>query len=135
MARKKYRVDLTVGMGTSYTPDPSKEDHYRCFVLDPGLDHDAFVVGFEIRPGEPRIVHHLTLFALDSAEDERAAAALDAADPGPGYECFGDTRVPSRWLVGSGPGGGAIAMPETAASLDSFPMSIPSASCAALAAF
>ena len=58
------------------------------------------------------MVHHLTLFAFDSAADEKTAEDLDAADPGPGYACFGDTRAPSRWLVGSGPGGGALAFPE-----------------------
>jgi hypothetical protein len=57
-------------------------------------------------------VHHLTLFALDSPEAEKEATDLDDADPGAGYSCFGDTRAPSRWLVGSGPGGGALTFPE-----------------------
>lgn len=96
------RVDLTLTMPEPYTPDDTLDDIYRCFILDPGLTEDAFVVGFELRLGQPEMVHHLTLYALDSEEDETDAAALDAADPGPGYTCFGDSLVSSRWLVGAG---------------------------------
>ncbi|MFZ5476470.1 MAG: hypothetical protein ACOZNI_06795 [Myxococcota bacterium] len=106
------RVDLTLEMAEAYTPDASLEDDYRCFVLDPGLAEDRFVTGFGVRPGEPRMVHHLTLFALDSEEAEQDAEALDEAEPGSGYTCFGDTVVPSRWLVGSGPGDAGGAFPE-----------------------
>lgn len=97
------RVDLTLTMPEPYTPDPSLEDEYRCFILDPGLSADAFVTGFEVRLGQPAMVHHMTLFALDFADDEREAAALDAADEGPGYTCFADPGVRSRWLVSTGP--------------------------------
>jgi hypothetical protein len=106
------RVDLSLRMAEPYVPASSKDDDYRCFVLDPGLAEDRFITAFHIHPGEPRMVHHLTLFALDSAEVEQAAAALDEEEAGPGYTCFGDTRVPSRWLAGSGPGGGAVHLPE-----------------------
>ncbi|MCY1013706.1 hypothetical protein OV079_50905 [Nannocystis pusilla] len=90
-------------MPTPYAPAQPIIDDYRCFVLAPELAEDAFVTAFEVRLGRPDVVHHLTLYALDSAEDEQAAADLDAAEEGPGYTCFGDTIVPSRWLVGSGP--------------------------------
>jgi hypothetical protein len=98
------RVDLTIEMPQPYTPSELVEDEYRCFILDPGLTKDVFVTGFEVRLGRPEMVHHMTLFALDSAEDEQAAAALDAAEDGTGYTCFSDPQVPSRWLVSSGPG-------------------------------
>lgn len=97
------RVDSTLTMPTPYAPTQPLIDDYRCFILEPGLAEDAFVTAFEVRLGRPDVVHHLTLYALDSAADEEAAAALDAAEAGPGYTCFGDTIVPSRWLVGSGP--------------------------------
>lgn len=106
------RVDRTLEMPEPYTPDGSIEDDYRCFILDPGLGEDAFVTGFEVRPGRPEMVHHWTLFALDSADDEQDAAALDAVDDGPGYRCFGDTIVPSRWLVGAGPSDRGSLLPE-----------------------
>jgi len=97
------RVDLSLEMPEPYTPDAALDDDYRCFILDPGLAADAFVTGFEVRLGQPAMVHHMTLFALDTAEDEADAAALDAAEDGPGYTCFVDTVVPSRWLVSTGP--------------------------------
>jgi len=97
------RVDLTLEMPTPYAPIEPIIDDYRCFILDPGLGEDAFVTAFEVRLGRPDVVHHLTLYALDSAKDEQDAATLDAAEEGPGYTCFGETVVPSRWLVGSGP--------------------------------
>ncbi|PCC73648.1 Copper type II ascorbate-dependent monooxygenase, C-terminal domain [Nannocystis exedens] len=96
------RVDLTLAMPEPYTPDETADDVYRCFVLDPRLREDAFVVAFAIRLGRAEMVHHLTLYALDDGEDEAEAAALDEADAGPGYTCFGDPLVPSRWLVGAG---------------------------------
>lgn len=97
------RVDLTLEMPEPFAPSGLADDEYRCFILDPGLAEDAFVTGFEVRLGRPELVHHLTLFALDSAEAEQEAVALDAADDGPGYTCFSDPGVPSHWLVGAGP--------------------------------
>ncbi|MCY1060764.1 hypothetical protein [Nannocystis sp. SCPEA4] len=105
------RVDLTLAMPEPYTPDETLDDDYRCFVLDPGLTEDAFVTGFEVRLGHSGMVHHMTLFALDSAEDEAFAAELDADEDGPGYTCFGDTIVESRWLVGAGPSDPGALMP------------------------
>jgi hypothetical protein len=107
------RVDMTIDMGVSYHPNLQVEDDYRCFIIDPGLVEDRFITAFDVKPGEPREVHHLTLFALDSQEAEEAAATLDAAEPGPGYTCYGDIGVPdARWLVGWGPGETALFFPE-----------------------
>jgi hypothetical protein len=105
------RVDRTVEMTEPYTPDATLDDDYRCFVLDPGLTEDAYVTGFRVRLGAPEIVHHVTLFALDTPEAERQAEALDAAAPGPGYACFGDTIAPTRWVAGSGPGNARAELP------------------------
>lgn len=106
------RVDKTLVMPEPYTPSESVEDEYRCFIIDPELAEDAFVTGFEVRLGQPEMVHHMTLFALDSAEDEEGAAELDAADDAPGYPCFADAVVPSRWLVGTGPSDRGGPMPD-----------------------
>ena len=54
----------------SYTPSTEAEDDYRCFLLDPELEEDAFVTAFEARPGDRRIVHHAILFAVPDAEVE-----------------------------------------------------------------
>ncbi len=110
---KLARVDKTVAMQTEYTPDAAVFDDYRCFLVDPGLAEDLFITGFDVRPGVANMVHHLTLFAVDSKDAETKAEALDAAEPGPGYSCLDDLRVDdTRWLVGWGPGGGALQFPE-----------------------
>jgi hypothetical protein len=106
------RVDLTLTMAEPYTPDASRPDDYRCFVIDPMTDRDRFVTGYEVRPGEPRTVHHVLLFSLANEESDREATALDAADPTPGYECFGGPGAGDfRFLAGWAPGTGATIFP------------------------
>jgi len=110
---KLERVDMTLGMGTGYTPDAALFDDYRCFLVDPQLTEDTFITAFHVRPGEARMLHHLTLFAIDSEAAEKEAEALDAAEAGPGYTCLDDLRIPNtRWLVGSGPGSGPLELPK-----------------------
>jgi hypothetical protein len=107
------RVDKTIDMGTSYMPDASVFDDYRCFIVDPQLAADTFITAFDVRPGVAKMVHHLTLFAIDSESAEQAAEALDVAEAGPGYACLDDLRIDdTRWLVGWGPGSGALTLPK-----------------------
>ena len=107
------RVRLT--MPTPYTPSApygTGTDDYRCFVLDPGLDTDAFVTGLDIRPGTPSEVHHVILFRLPP-DAVAAAEAKDAADQGEGWTCFGATGLETPgaglddapWLGAWAPGG------------------------------
>jgi len=100
-------------LGVDYTPHPAddKADDYRCFLVDPGLATDAFITGFDIQPGDARLVHHVALFALPDADVEAGAAALDAAEDGPGYTCFGSPGVAASLLVAWTPGAGATLFP------------------------
>ncbi|MDI3288820.1 hypothetical protein [Polyangium sp. 15x6] len=110
---KLDRVDLTIDMKDTYTPDAAKFDDYRCSVLDPGLTEDMFITGFHVRPGVPSMLHHLTLYSIDTKESEAEAEARDASEPGFGYSCIDDIHVTdARWLVGAGPGSGALRFPE-----------------------
>lgn len=94
------RVNATAAMTEPYTADPKLGDDYRCFIVDPGIAQDAFLTGFEVRPGEPSVVHHILLFQLETAAAETAAAQLDAQSAGPGYTCFGGPGSPSTSLIG-----------------------------------
>ena len=69
----------------SYTP-PSTGDMYRCFTLPTNTTSDRWVSGIDVLPGNRTAVHHVIAF-LDTTG---ASVALDEADPGPGYACFGD---------------------------------------------
>jgi hypothetical protein len=98
------RVDLTLAMPERYTPTTSPDD-YRCFVVDWPQPADTFVTGLKVVPGNPKVVHHVIAFV--AAPDKVAAIEqLDAADPGPGYQCFGGPGGGIRaWLGAWAPGG------------------------------
>jgi len=76
--------DLVLEMGEPYQVPASGADTYRCFVVPTNLVNDKFVTAIEYKPGNPRVVHHMSTF-LDM---KGAGRALDAAEPGPGYTSF-----------------------------------------------
>lgn len=95
-------MDLWGEMAASYVPDDAAEDDYRCFVIDPELDEETFVSGAVVFPGNYGVVHHVILYTDPSGSSD----ALDAAEDGEGYTCFGgpgfnDTAVIGGWVPGS----------------------------------
>lgn len=105
----------SVAMPEPYTPSAPTgvgTDDYRCFLLDPGLDQDAFVTGFNVLPDDDDIVHHVILFRVppDQVAD---AQAKDDSQAGEGWTCFGTSGVGSHageiddapWLGAWAPGG------------------------------
>lgn len=106
-------VSMSVGLSGEYTPNKELFDDYRCFVIDPGLSADKFLTAYAVRPGAPSEVHHVVVWALDSAADDDTAAKLDADEPGLGYTCFGGPgTTTARTLLGWAPGGGVTRYPE-----------------------
>ena len=114
---------LTVGVaeelpGGVYLPEAPAggTDDYRCFVVDPRLAADSFITGVSFLPGNADVVHHSILFRVAPAQ-AAAARAKDAADPRPGWQCFGGPGLPATstnpldkldtapWLAGWAPGG------------------------------
>ncbi len=83
----------TLDMGASYSPNTSMNDDYRCFVINPGLATDKYIRAFQVKPGDPTIVHHMVLAAIDDAQGDADAAALDNNEEGLGYTCFGGFMV------------------------------------------
>ena len=108
------RVDASVDMGVAYTPRGELSDDYRCFVVDPGLATKKYLTAFEVKPGRTETVHHIILYSLDDADTEASAVALDDAEPGPGYTCFGSAEVDgsSRFIAGWAPGTPVTRYPE-----------------------
>ena len=98
------RVDATAEMTTAYTADATLDDDYRCFVVDAGISADAFLTGFEVRPGEPEVVHHILVYQADSAAAETALQQLDDQTSGPGYTCFGGPGASATLLGVWAPG-------------------------------
>jgi hypothetical protein len=97
------RVDLTIEMPDRYTPSLAPDD-YRCFPIPWPESRRRYVTGFRARPGDPATVHHVIAF-LARPDQAAAYGELDAAEPGPGYTCFGGSGGPSReWIGGWAPG-------------------------------
>lgn len=110
---------LDLAMETPYTasaPTGTGTDDYRCFLLDPGLEEDAFITGLDVLPGNRDVVHHVILFRVPP-ESTGAAVSRDMAEEGPGWTCFGGSGVggaggagaaldDAPWLGAWAPGGG-----------------------------
>ncbi|MFM7203679.1 MAG: hypothetical protein ACKO6N_23105 [Myxococcota bacterium] len=80
---------VTFEMPSSYSPKSSSghpQDDYRCFFMEPALDRDQYLTGYEVLPGDRSMVHHVILMSL-LEEDEATAAELDAQDDRPGWDC------------------------------------------------
>ncbi len=106
----------------------AEHDEYRCFLLDPGLDADTFVTGYEVLPGNAALVHHvLGMFVDPNAPADLSGQtngalmqALDDDSPDrEGWPCFGmagegvaTEDVPLVWAPGQGvveyPGGAGV---------------------------
>jgi hypothetical protein len=112
---------LTLTTPEGYRPTPegieaAMHDDYQCFLLDPQLEEDAFLVGFDVEPGDARVVHHVLAFNVDPTRmingrsNADLMAELDAESPDrPGWDCFaaaGDgvwvESIPVTWAPGTG---------------------------------
>ncbi|MGH9723295.1 MAG: redoxin domain-containing protein [Bryobacteraceae bacterium] len=101
--------DAVIEMPEPFAVAPDGPDVYRCFVLPSPVDGDRYVRAFEFRPGSRRAVHHALVFADRSG----TARKRDAAEPGPGYNCFGVPGfLPSASFGGWAPGTSARGFPE-----------------------
>jgi hypothetical protein len=109
------RVDLELAMPVEYSPTQSP-DEYRCFVLDWPETDLRYITGFVARPGQPSLVHHILAFLI-SPEQVDTYKALDAAEPGAGYPCFGGpggNNGRPALIGGWAPGGRAALFPQGA---------------------
>lgn len=107
------RVDARLEMPAPFMPDATRMDEIRCFVVDAPAAQDRFVTGFQVEPGEPRVVHHVIVYALETAAGQQTVTDLDARDARPGYDCPGGAMAAAYPVVLWAPGGGATALPAT----------------------
>jgi hypothetical protein len=102
------QTDLVVSAVGSYDGEQYQPDEYRCFIYDPGFTDTTWVTGYDFRPDQAEVVHHLIGY-LASADDRTRAEELDAADTDQGgWSCFGgsgtgDTGIFLGWAPGQGP--------------------------------
>ena len=104
--------DLALSYKETYTP-PNSGDIYRCFPLPTNVPPDTYVSTIDIHPGDRKTVHHVIAYIDKTGASEQ----LDAADPQPGYTCFGgpgfDINDPfAATLGGWAPGTVASRFPE-----------------------
>jgi peroxiredoxin len=115
--------DLVLTTNEDFTVGPGGPDIFRCFVLPVNLPEDKFVVAYEVRPGNPRIVHHTLNFIDEDGEGrvlERVAQVREKRtkkpgdyDRGPGYSfAMGVGFAPRGGLGGWAPGQVPQPMPE-----------------------
>jgi mono/diheme cytochrome c family protein len=94
--------DLVLNTGFHYSP-PAGGDSIRHFVLPESFPRDRFLRAIEVRPGAGEIVHHVAVM-FDRTGN---SAALDAADPLPGFDAFAsmeiDYGILGAWVPGARP--------------------------------
>jgi peroxiredoxin len=118
--------DLVLTVEDDMILGPTGRDLFRCFVLPTNLDEDVHVNAIEVRPSNPRIVHHALLF-IDTKgrgrklqEQWQVSEAKQAkpttppeghdvegtvVDHGPGYtKAMGIGFLPDNGLSGWAPG-------------------------------
>ena len=83
-------------MPQPYTSRKTRGDDYRCFLIKPGNLTAIPVAAVSVEPGNRSIVHHSAVYLVPPDQLEQVER-LEAADEGPGYDCFGtiglDTAV------------------------------------------
>lgn len=111
VAPAEFLPDLVLEMPSAYTPMDDVPDDYHCFVMEWPEPVGKYVTGFSTRPGNPAIVHHVIGYLIPP---ERAAEirALDEAEAGEGYTCYGGPGSNrTQWLGAWAPGGANGAYP------------------------
>ncbi|MCX4246439.1 monooxygenase [Paraliomyxa miuraensis] len=103
--------------------DLAEFDEYRCFLVDPMLEGDRFLTGYDVLPGNEAIVHHVLVMPVDpdlpvggGMTNADVMQALDDESPTrDGWPCFGEagdgvevSGIPVVWA----PGQGIVRFPE-----------------------
>lgn len=95
--------DVVLEPSRAFKIGPEGPDIYRNFVMNNDFKEPVFVTAMTVKPGNPRVVHHVIAFLDRSGQAMKKDAAQ--ADGQPGYETFGGPGfLPSGSLGGWAPG-------------------------------
>lgn len=101
--------DLILAPDEPYEVEAVGPDEYRCFVIPVSLEQDAYVRAIEILPEAREVVHHVSVYVDETGR----AAALQDADPKPGYESFGGIGFAATSSLGGwAPGNTPLVLPD-----------------------
>lgn len=91
-----FEPDLSLELlpGGEYLPNQDRSDDYHCFLVDWTEDAESYITGFRAVPGNRNVAHHVVIYSVEPEMWERYRE-LDAAEEGPGYQCFGGA-LPDR---------------------------------------
>lgn len=96
----------------AYEPATDGPDDYRCLLLGDVHPEELYLRGVRTTPSNLQIAHHVILFAIPPS-GLAALAEKDAAEPGPGYTCFGDSGLDNATTVGGwAPGRDGTFLPD-----------------------
>ena len=103
--------DLVIRMDESYTLPAVGRDVFRNFVIPIPVSTGRYVVGMQLQPGNPKIVHHAVLM-IDRTP---ASRHLDEQDPGVGFNGMftpSSAHNPDGHFLGWTPGKVPFKVPE-----------------------
>jgi mono/diheme cytochrome c family protein len=112
--------DLVLTVPDDFHLGADGRDVFRCFVLPTDFPEDKYVIAVDVRPGNPRVVHHVLLFTDTSGKARQLAEKeagrdkkADEEDSGPGYpSAMGVGFLPRGGMGGWAPGQMARYLPE-----------------------
>jgi hypothetical protein len=99
------KPDLEAEMTAPFAVPAEGPDLYQCFAIPAPAAQDHYIRALDIRPGNPKVVHHVLLFQDFTGTARRR-------DTGQGYPCFGTPGfLPALGLGGWTPGALPFQMP------------------------
>jgi len=104
------RPDLIVSQSKPYEVTPEGTDEYRNFIIKTNFPEAKWVKAMDVKPGNPRVVHHVICYLDNTGQSEKLAAK--ATDGKEGYVTFGGVGfLPNGSFGGWAPGLRARALP------------------------
>jgi hypothetical protein len=95
--------DVVISADRPYKLAADGEDVYRNFIIKTDYKETRWVAGMDVRPGNPKVVHHVIAYLDETGTSEKLEAKT--SDGQPGFSTFDSTRfAPSGSLGGWAPG-------------------------------